>query len=294
MDSPSPSNLAKVPAIGLLLVAIASVQAGAALAVGLFRTLGPLGTVSLRVTLAAAILLLAWRPRFDREVRSSLPLLILFGLSIAGMNWCIYEAIARIPLGIAVTIEFAGPLAVAVATSRRSRDFVWIGFAVAGIALLTPLTGGRLDLLGVILALLAGACWGAYSLLGAKVGRVFPGGAGLAIGIAIAALALLPFGAWTAGRALWNHPSLLGVGLVVALASTVIPFSLEFEALRRLPARTYGVLVSLDPAAAAVAGLLILHQMPTLRTFAAIACVSVAAAGVTLTAQRDSRQSAPR
>jgi inner membrane transporter RhtA len=271
------------------MLAIASLQVGGALAVGLFTRLGPLGTVSLRVSIAAVILLLLWRPRFKGAVRTHLIPLMLFGLSIAGMNLCIYQAFARIPFGVAVTLEFIGPLGLAVFLSRRAQDFVWAGFAAVGVALLTPLTGARPDPAGVLYALLAGACWAAYARLGAAVGRLFPGGEGLALGITVAALVLLPVGIWSAGSALLQ-PSLFAAGFIIALASTVIPFSLEYEALRRLPPRTYGILVSLDPAAAAVTGALVLQQPLTLRTLAAVACVVAAAIGVTAAARRDAKK----
>lgn len=280
----------KIPAAALLMLAIASLQIGGALAVGLFTRLGPLGTVSLRVTIAAVVLLIAWRPRLDANVRSGLLPLLSFGLSIALMNVCIYQAFARIPFGVAVTLEFVGPLSVSVFLSRRWQDFVWAGLAVIGVALLTPLTGARPDPVGVLYALLAGVCWAIYARLGVAVGNRFPGGSGLALGIAIAALALLPIGIASAGRAMLQ-PSVLAVGLAIAFASTVIPFSLEFEALRRMSARTYGILVSLDPAAAAVTGALLLHQPLTLRTFIAAVCVFAAAVGVTLSARRDAKSS---
>ena len=280
------SRLEKIPAVVLLMLAIASLQVGGALAVGLFKHLGPLGTVTLRVSIAAVILLLLGRPRLDRQVRANWVPLALFGLSIAGMNLCIYQAFARIPFGAAVTLELIGPLSLSVLFSRRGRDFVWAGLAVLGVLLLTPLTGASPDPVGVWYALAAGVCWAAYARLGALVGSRLPGGAGLSLGIGIAALVMLPIGIWSAGATLLQ-PSLLAVGFLIALASTVIPFSLEFEALRRLPARTYGILVSIDPAAAAITGAVLLHQPLTLRTFAAVVCVVAAAVGVTLTAQSD-------
>ncbi|MES2460090.1 MAG: EamA family transporter [Armatimonadota bacterium] len=281
------SRLDRIPAAALLMLAIASLQIGGALAVNLFARLGPLGTVWLRVTIAAVILLAVWRPQFDRNLRVNFVPLALFGLSIAAMNVCIYQAFARIPFGIAVTLEFLGPLGLAVYLSRRVHDYLWAGLAFIGVALLTPLTGNAFpDPIGVVYALLAGVCWAAYAKLGAAVGRVFPGGTGLALGIAIAALLLLPIGIRSAGPALLEPPVLV-TGLLIALASTVIPFSLEFEALRRLPARTYGILVSLDPAAATVTGAVLLHQPLTLRTIAAVICVVSAALGVTLASQRN-------
>ena len=280
------TRLEKIPAAVLLIMAIASLQVGGALAVELFKHLGPLGTVSLRVSIAAVILLLLGRPRLDQQIRAHWFPLALFGLSIAGMNVCIYEAFARIPFGAAVTIELIGPLSLSVLFSRQVRDFVWAGLAIIGVLLLTPLTGASPDPVGVWYALAAGVCWAAYARLGALVGSRLPGGKGLTVGITVAACVMLPLGIWSAGAALLK-PSLLAVGCLIALASTVIPFSLEFEALRRLPARTYGILVSLDPAAAAMTGAVLLHQPLTLRTLAAVVCVVIAAVGVTLTARKD-------
>ena len=197
------------------------------------------------------------------------------------MNWCIYESMARIPLGVAVTIEFAGPLLVAVLGSRRPRDGVWIALAAAGIVLLADPGGGSIDALGVVFALLAALCWMAYIHLSQRTGRVFPGGSGLAIAMAVGALVVLPAGVLGGGSGL-VEPGLLGSALVVALASSVLPYSLELEALRRLPAAVFGVLMSLEPAVAALAGWVVLGQDLGAREVAAIAMVIVASAGATL------------
>ena len=205
---------------------------------------------------------------------------VLFGITLGLMNWAIYSAMDRIPLGVAVTIEIAGPLGVAVVASRRPLDLLWVVLAAAGIVLLADPGGGSLDMVGVAFALLAAAMWAAYILLSVRTGRLFPGGSGLAIAMTVGALTILPMGVGQAGGALLE-PELLAAGAVVALASSVIPYSLELEALRRLPARVFGVLMSLEPAVAALAGLVVLGQALGAREWFAIALVVVAAAGAT-------------
>ncbi len=273
--------LEAMPPPVLVLVAIVSIQVGAAFAVRLFPALGPNGTVFLRVLISALLLGLFWRPRFDRQLRAHAGLLVLFGLVIAGMNLCFYQAIARIPLGVAVTIEFVGPLALAVATSRRLPEFLWILLAAAGLVLLAPDIGGRLDPLGVAFALGGAVGWAGFVLVAKRVGRLFASGTGLTYGMAAAAVMLLPFGA-EAGLAVVGAPFLLVGVLAVALLSTTIPWSLEFEALKRMPARSYGVLVTLEPATAVVIGILLLGETLTWMTVLAVACVTTAAVGVTL------------
>jgi inner membrane transporter RhtA len=204
---------------------------------------------------------------------------VLFGVVLGAMNLCIYEAMQRIPLGIAVTFEFVGPLGVAVLGSRRALDVVWVLLAAAGIGLLADYGGGgSLDTLGVGFALAAAALWAAYILLSARTGRRFPGGSGLAIAMVAGALAIAPFGIAGAGGALLR-PELLGAILAVAVASSVLPYSLELEALRRLPEAVFGVLMSLGPAVAALAGLIVLDQGLAARDWLAIALVVVASAG---------------
>lgn len=274
-----------VPPPLLVLLAILSIQVGAALAVRLFPALGPAGTVFLRVGFSALLLVGVSRPRLQGISARGAALLVVYGLLIGGMNLCFYEAIARIPLGVAVTIEFTGPLAVAVATSRRRLDLAWIALAVGGLVAMTPAIGPELSPEGVVLALLAGAGWGCFVLVSRRVGQAFERGTGLALGMAVAALVLLPsfvFGG-AAGRV---DPVLLGGGLAVALLATAIPFSLEFEALKRLPPRAYGVLVTLEPAVATLIGIVMLGETLSARTAAAMVCVSAAALGMTLTTER--------
>jgi inner membrane transporter RhtA len=266
--------------VALVVAAVTSLQFGAGFAVTLFDELGPAGAALLRLAIAAIVLWAIWRPRLGGHPGTDLRTAALFGLSLGLMNLCIYSAMDRIPLGIAVTIEFAGPLAVAVAASRRPLDLLWVALAAGGIVLLADPGGGSLDGLGVAFALAAAALWAAYILLSARTGRLFPGGSGLAIAMAVGAVAILPFGVGQAGGALLE-PELLAAGAAVALVSSVIPYSFELEALRRLPARVFGVLMSLEPAVAALAGLIVLGQALGATEWLAIALVVVASAGAT-------------
>src|SRR3954464_5707583 len=215
----------------LVMGAIASVQVGAAIATTLFDELGPAGTVLLRTGFAAVALLVVWRPRLRGRPAGSVRDAVLFGVVLAGMNLSFYAALDRIPLGIAVALEFTGPFAVAVAGSRRASDLLWVALAAGGIVLLSPAVHGSLDGLGVAFALLAGAFWAAYIVLAARVGRGFRGGEGLAVAMAVAALLLIPVGVVGGGGEL-ARPGLLAVGLTVAVLSSAIPYSLELEALR--------------------------------------------------------------
>jgi inner membrane transporter RhtA len=273
--------VAALPPPGLLLVSIVSIQLGAAIAVHLFATLGPSGTVFLRVAFSAVLLLVAGRRRIDSSARRHVGLVVLLGCVIGAMNLCFYGAIDRIPLGIAVAIEFIGPLGVAAATSRRPQHFLWIGLAVAGLALLTPSIGMDLDPVGVGLALAAGAGWASFVLIGPRVGRAV-GSAGLALAMLAAGLFTLPFA--LAARGLERlDPAVLAGALGVAVLSTALPLSLEFEALRRMTARAYGVIVTLEPVVAALIGAVVLGQALPPSALLAIACVTGAAVGVTLT-----------
>ena len=267
--------------MGLVVVAAVSPQVGAALAVTLFDELGPAGAAFLRLAFAAIVLWAIWRPRLTGDLR----LAAAFGVALGLMNWSFYEAIARIPLGVAVTIEFAGPLLVAVLGSRRPLDVVWVALAAVGIVVLVDPVGGSLDPAGVAFALAAGVCWMAYIYLSKRTGAAFPGGTGLAIAMAVGALIVLPAGVLQADGAL-VQPDLLGPALVVALASSVLPYSLELEALRRLPESVFGVLMSLDPAIAALVGLVALDQALDVRDVVAIAMVVVASAGAAALSHR--------
>ena len=269
-----PEGRERAAAVGLVVVACVSPQIGAAFAVTLFDELGPAGAAFLRLAFAAIILLAIWRPRLAGDLR--IP--AAFGVSLGLMNWTFYEAIDRIPLAIAVTIEFTGPLLVAVIGSRRPLDGVWIALAAAGIVLLVGPGGGSLDPVGVGFALIAAVCWMAYIYLSKRTGAAFPGGSGLAIAMAVGALIVLPAGVIQGDGAL-SQPNLLGSALVVALLSSVLPYSLELEALRRLPEAVFGVLMSLDPAVAALVGFIALSQALGAREILGIAMVVVASAG---------------
>ena len=260
-------------------MAVASVQFGAALAKTLFDDVGPGGTVLLRVALAAVVLVVLWRPRVRGLTRRHLLLAVAFGVSLAGMNLAFYAALDRIPQGVAVTFEMVGPLGVAVAGSRRRLDLAWAGLAAAGILLLSNFGDfGDVDATGVGLALLAGGFWAAYILLSGRAGREFPGGTGLALAMVAGSALLVPVGVADGGGTLLR-PEILGVGLAVALLSSAIPYSLELEALRTLPAGLFGVLMSLEPALAAVAGYVVGGETLVARELAAIGLVVVASAG---------------
>jgi inner membrane transporter RhtA len=268
---------------------IISVQLGAAVAKSLFDSLGPGGTVFLRIAFAALVLFLLVRPKLGGHDRAGYLVAGLFGLTLAGMNFSIYLAFDRIPLGVAVTLEFVGPLGVAVAGSRRLLDLLWVVLAAAGILLLAPLSvlgGMDLDPVGVAFALLAGCLWASYILLSARTGSAFPGGTGLVIALCVGTFVLFPFGIAGAGYALLD-PKLLLAGFGVAMLSSAIPYSLELEALRKLPARVFGVLMSLDPAVAALAGLVVLGERLEMRAVVAIIFVTIAAAGASLFGRRD-------
>jgi inner membrane transporter RhtA len=268
---------------GYALAAIASVQVGATIARHLFDFLGPTGTVFLRVAFGAGILLAIARPRRPRFDARQWRAIVLFGLIIAAMNLCFYQAIARIPLGVAVTIEFIGPLGVAIVGSRKARDFVWAAMAALGVALLSLSGGGAVTTLGLLFALGAAAGWASYIVLGQRVGRLVPGPDGLAFALAVGGLALLPFGIAGAGSRLLNVRN-LALGLVVAILSSAIPFSLEFAALRRLSRQVFGILMSLEPAMGAAAGFLFLGQRLSLRDAIAIGLVMAASVGATRSA----------
>ena len=270
-----------VPPTGLVLLSIGSVQLGAAIAKGLFDELDPSGTVFLRVGFAALVLFLLWRPPMGGYTRGGYLVAGLFGLVLAAMNFTLYQALDRIPLGVTVTLEFVGPLGVAVAGSRRVLDLLWVVLAAGGILLLAPLNllgETALDPVGVALALLAGCFWAAYILLSARTGSAFPGGTGLVIALLVGAVVLLPVGVVGAGTALLD-PKLLLMGFGVAMLSAAIPYSLELEALRWLSGRVFGVLMSLEPAVAAVVGFIILGERLEMRALAAVLLVTVAAIG---------------
>jgi inner membrane transporter RhtA len=262
-----------------VLASIVSVQSGAALATTLFDSLGPAGAVLLRAFFGALALLALTRGRPLRRIGRPHRDVLLFGLSVAAVNLFFYAALDRLPLGIAVTLEFVGPLGVALAGSRRRRDVVWALLAAVGIVLLSGGTGGRpIDALGVALALTAGDIWAAYILLSARVGGLQPGVGGATQAAVISTLVVAPFGLAQGGLGILD-PSHLLIGAAVGVLSTAIPYTFEMEALRRLPQAVFGVLMSLEPAVAATIGFLALSQDLSLLEVVAIALVVIASAG---------------
>lgn len=278
-------RFATLPTVLALVGSMASLTSGASFAKQLFPALGAEGTTLLRVGFSALMLLAFWRPWRFRWERRQLRGVLLFGLSLGGMNLCFYLALRTIPLGVAIALEFVGPLAVAVAASRRVLDFVWIGFAVIGIGLLLPLWqfSTPLDPAGIGYAVAAGVLWAAYIVLGQRAARVHPGPA-LAWAMATSAVLALPFGVAAAGAALLAPPLLLA-GLALAVLSSAVPYSLEMFALRRLPAQSFGILLSLEPVLGALAGLVFLHERLSVVQWIAIGCVIVASAGTAATAR---------
>jgi inner membrane transporter RhtA len=281
-----------VPAPVLVLVAIGSVQTGSAVARTAFDVTGAAGITLLRLGLSGLLLAALVRPRVHRWSRAQWAAAVLLGLTMGAMNLVFYLAIREVPLGVAVTVEFVGPLTVALVQTRRGRDLLWVLLAAAGVALLGLHGDSDVPLGGLVLALLAGMFWAGYILASARVGRVLPGVDGLAVALLVAALLALPFGAAGAGRAVADGHA-LAVGAAVALLSSVIPYGLELTALRTIPTRVFGVLMSLEPAAAAIAGLVVLDQVLGTRELVALLLVSVASVGVTLSRRSDERAPQP-
>jgi inner membrane transporter RhtA len=272
------SRADRIPPTLLVLVAVGVVQFGSALAKTLFDEVGPGGAVFLRVLFAALVLLAIWRPALAGRTGADWRLVVLFGFVLVAMNLSFYESLDRIPLGVAVTVEFVGPLSVAVAGSRRALDLLWVVLAAVGILLLSDFGTADLDALGVGLALLAGAFWAAYILLSVRVGRAFDRAEGLTLAMCAGALMLAPVGLADGGGELFA-PGVLALGLGVAVMSSAIPYTLEMEALRRMRAGVFGVLMSLEPAMAALAGFIVLDEGLAARELVAIGLVVAASAG---------------
>ncbi|HEU4514452.1 MAG TPA: EamA family transporter [Nocardioidaceae bacterium] len=270
-------------AVWLVIGGIVSVQVGAAIAKDLFPLIPPTAMVWLRLVTSALILAAIARPRLRGRSAADWRMALGFGVSLMTMNWAIYQSFARIPLGIAVTIEFLGPLTVAVLGSRRPRDLLWVLLAGAGVATL-GLSPGEITLPGVLFALLAGAAWAAYILLSAGTGRRWPGISGLAVASVVGAVVLAPPAIVEAGADLLD-PKILALGVAIGLLSSVIPYSFELKALRRMPPRVFGVLMSLEPAAAALAAMVLLSEFLTPLQWTAVGCVVVASVGATRSAQ---------
>ena len=276
----------RIPPQALLLASIGSVQFGAGIAVKLFDRIGPGGAVLLRLAISAAVLVVASRPRLAGHSRRDIGAAVVFGLVLGCMNWSFYEALDRIPLGVAVTIEFLGPLGVALAGSRRIVDLVWVVLAGGGVALLT-LPGDRhgITAAGVVLAGIAAVLWACYIIASQRVGAAFPALQGLAVSLAVGTVIVIPVGAAQGGLTLL-HPLVLLAGFGVAMLSSLVPYSLELVALRRLRTSTFGLLMSLEPAMGALAGVLILGQDLSALMTVAVLMVVAASIGCTVGERR--------
>jgi inner membrane transporter RhtA len=271
----------RIPPVWLVLSGIISVQVGAAIAKDLFDLVPPTAMVWLRLITSAVILLLVARPRLTGHSRRDWWIVFGFGVSLMTMNWAIYQSFARIPLGIAVTIEFLGPLTVAVIGSRRLTDLLWVALAGMGVALL-GLSRATLTLAGVGFALLAALGWAFYILLSAQTGRRWPGISGIAVASMVGAIVLAPPAIVEAGSQMLN-PTILALGFAIGLLSSVIPYSFELIALRRIPPRVFSILMSLEPAAAALAAMIVLGEFLSLVQWLAMGCVVLASIGATRT-----------
>lgn len=271
----------RIPPVWLVVSGIISVQVGAAIAKGLFDQIPPTAMVWLRLITSAVILLLVARPRWAGHSGRDWLIVLGFGVSLLTMNWAIYQSFARIPLGIAVTIEFLGPLTLAVIGSRRLVDLIWVALAGAGVALL-GLSRATLTIAGVGFALLAAVAWACYILLSAQTGRRWSGISGIAVASMVGAIALAPPAILEAGSVMLDS-TVLALGVAVGLLSSVIPYSFELIALRRIPPRVFSILMSLEPAAAALAAMIVLGEFLTLTQWLAMACVVIASIGATRT-----------
>lgn len=278
--------LDSMPPVWLILIGIVSVQTGAGVAKNLFEALPPAAVVWLRLLTSAVVLVVLARPVLHARSRTDWMVVVGYGVALAGMNFLIYQAFARIPLGIAVTIEYLGPLAIAILGSRRRVDLLWAGLAGLGVAAL-GVEFASLDPLGVLFAVLAAVAWAGYILLSAATGQRFSGASGVAIGSVVGVIVLAPAGIAEGGAALLDWRLLL-FGLAVGVLSSVIPYTMELNALRRIPPRVFGVLMSLQPAAAALVGLVLLGELLTVWQWLAVACVILASAGSTRTSSPSS------
>jgi len=272
-------------AVLLVLGAASSVQAGASVAKSLFPELGPPGVVWLRLLFGSIALWVIARPQLRGRPRAELRLVAALGIVLVSMNVSFYESIDRLPLGVAVTVEFLGPLAVAIIGSRRRIDFLWVALAGLGVALLSEGAGSNVHATGLALAALAGLFWALYIYLSVPIGRAYPGASGLAPAMVLGALLITPWGIVSSGGHL-REPQLVGAAVGVGLLSSALPWSLELEALRRLPTHVFGVVLSLEPAVAALAGFVFLHEHLRVRAWLAIGLVVLASAGAALDVRR--------
>jgi inner membrane transporter RhtA len=273
-----------IPPIPAVLFAIISVQSGAAIANGLFPVIGAAGTASLRIGISALLLLAVYRPNLMKITPQQWKIVVPYGLSLGAMNLVFYLAIERIPIGLAVTLEFIGPLLVAVLGSKRMIDFFWVLLAAAGIVLIAPWSSDGIDILGVLFALLAGGLWAAYIVLGGKISKIMKGGEAVATGMLFAAILIVPFGILGNGL-IGLTPKFFFLGIALALLSSAIPFTLEMKALGQLPARTFSILMSLEPAAASICAFLFLREHLTFNEVLAVLFVVIASAGSTITSR---------
>ncbi len=276
------STISLIPPPLQVVIAVLSIQLGAAFAINLFDVLGPVGTVFFRLVISALLLALLIRPKFNQNALKHAKLLVLYGVALGLMNWCFYESIARIPLGIAVAIEFVGPLLVGAFSSKQRLDYLWIAVAFLGVLMLAPRIGADLDPIGVGFAVLAGIGWGGFVILSKRVNKALPGSDGLVFGMIVATIFMLPF-ALEAIPVAFQNTSLFGNLIALAILSTTIPFYLEFSALKKLTPQAYGVLITLEPAAAAVIGMVALGDILGVEGIVAIVLVTLAAIGSTLT-----------
>ena len=274
-----------IPPVIAVLLAIISIQCGAAIAKTLFPAIGAAGTASIRIGISALILVLAYRPNLKAITPEQWKIVVPYGLSLGAMNLIFYFAIERIPIGLAVTLEFIGPLLVAIIGSKRLIDYCWILLAAVGIILIAPWSNERIDPLGVLFALIAGGLWAAYIVLGGKISRIMNDGQAVSTGMLFAAILILPFGFYENGLANLT-PKLFGMGVALALLSSAIPFTLEMKALGQLPPRTFSILMSLEPAAASICAFIFLQENLNFYEILAVVCVVVASAGSTLTAKK--------
>jgi len=283
------NKLLNIPPLPAVLFAIISVQSGAAIAKTLFPEIGAAATASLRIGISAILLLAVYRPNLFKITPSQWKIVIPYGLSLGAMNLIFYLAIERIPIGLAVTLEFIGPLLVAIWGSKRLIDFLWILLAAAGIILIAPWTNNGIDLVGVFFALLAGSLWATYIVLGGKISKIMKGGEAVATGMLFASLLILPFGIM--GNGIHNiTPTFFYLGIALALLSSAIPFTLEMKALGQLPSRTFSILMSLEPAAASICALIFLQEYLTYNEILAVVFVVIASVGSTITSKKQNNQ----
>lgn len=279
------SKLFNIPPLPAVLLSILSVQCGAAIAKTLFPALGAAGTATLRIGISAIILWMVYRPNVKTITAKQWKSVIPYGLSLGAMNMIFYLAIERIPIALGVTLEFVGPLLLAIVGSKQTVDFLWAFLAAVGIALIAPWSNNGIDLLGVLFALLAGGFWSGYIILGGKISKIMKGGDAVAIGMLFSTILILPFGLLSSKIDNLN-PKYLAMGAALALLSSAIPFSLEMKALKHIPARTFSILMSLEPAVAAICGLIFLQEYLSVKECLAIAAVIIASVGSTLSAKR--------